>query len=153
KLFTLERVNINEIFKTVTSQKGKVKLKVHGFLLVKERSVENTYYWSCEKKRSKNCPGHEHEHSPQASSSKVAVIVERIKRQARKTHDSPAQIIQNNIASVDENLVSNIPSKDALHMRIKHIRSSEMPPQPQTLDEVDVLLPFQYTLKEELVSY
>ncbi|CAG8784136.1 10129_t:CDS:2, partial [Cetraspora pellucida] len=28
--------------------------------------------------------------------------------------------------------------------------SSEMPPQPQTLDEVDILLPFQYTLKGEL---
>ncbi|CAG8690203.1 14886_t:CDS:1, partial [Cetraspora pellucida] len=157
---------MNEICKTVTSQKGKVKLNVHSFLLVKEHSVENTYYWSCEKKRSENCLGcavtifsngshflkktAKHEHSPQASSSEVAVIVECIKRQARETHDSPAQIIQNNIASVDKNLVSNMPSKDALRMRIKRIRSSEMPPQPQTLDEVNVPLPFQYTLKEEL---
>lgn len=41
-------------------------------------------------------------------------------------------------------------SKEALRMRIKRIRRSERPPQPQTLDEVDVPLPFQYTLKGEL---
>lgn len=86
---------MNEICETVTSQKGKVKLNVHGYLLVKERSVENTYYWCCEKKKSENCTGRaitvysngshflkktaKHKHSPQASSSEVAVIVERIK--------------------------------------------------------------------------
>ncbi|CAG8747305.1 19245_t:CDS:2, partial [Cetraspora pellucida] len=123
---------MNKICKTVISQKGKVKLNVHSFLLVKECSVENTYYWSCEKKRSENC-------------SDCAVTIF-----SNETHDLLAQIIQNNIASVDENLVSNMPSNDALHIRIKHIRSSEMPPQSQTLDEVNVPLLFQYTLKEEL---
>ncbi|CAG8713907.1 28440_t:CDS:2, partial [Dentiscutata erythropus] len=169
KLFTLELVNMNEmneICKTVTSQKGKVKLNIYGFLFVKECVVKNTYYWSCKKKKSENCPGHavtifsnssyflkktaKHEYSPQASSSEVAIIVEHIKQQARETQNSLAQIIQNNTAAVDKNLVSYMPSKDALCMRIKHIRGSEMPPQPQTLDEVDVLLPFQSTLKREL---
>ncbi|CAG8771745.1 16463_t:CDS:1, partial [Racocetra persica] len=38
----------------------------------------------------------------------------------------------------------------AFHIRIKYIRASKMPPQPQTLKEVNVLLLFQYTLKREL---
>ncbi|CAG8855224.1 23725_t:CDS:2, partial [Gigaspora margarita] len=84
------------------------------------------------------------------SSSEVAIIVERIKQQAKETHDSPAQIIQNNTVVVNKNLVSNMLSKEALQIRIKHIRRSEMPPQTQTFDEVDVPLPFQYTLKGEL---
>ncbi|CAG8747672.1 13969_t:CDS:1, partial [Dentiscutata heterogama] len=59
-------------------------------------------------------------------------------------------IIQNNIAAVNKNLISYMPSKDILYIKIKCIRGFEMPLQLQTLDKVDVSLPFQYTLKGEL---
>ncbi|CAG8830048.1 5754_t:CDS:2, partial [Gigaspora margarita] len=116
---------MNEICETVTSQKEKIKLNIHGHAITVYSNGSHFF-----KKTAK------HKHSLQAST--------------KETRNSPAQIIQNNTVAVDENLVSSMPSKEALRMRIKHIRRSEMPPQPQTLDEVNVPLPFQYTLKREL---
>ncbi|CAI2173421.1 16751_t:CDS:1, partial [Funneliformis geosporum] len=44
-----------EIVEIVPSQKGNNKIKVHGFLMTKERTLKNTYYWCCEKKKSEKC--------------------------------------------------------------------------------------------------
>ena len=38
-------------------QKGHDKINVRGYLMVKERNRENTFYWCCEKRKS-NCKGH-----------------------------------------------------------------------------------------------
>jgi hypothetical protein len=39
-----------EICELVPSQKGKDKLNVHGYLMVKERNKGDNYYWCCEKR-------------------------------------------------------------------------------------------------------
>jgi len=60
------------------------------------------------------------------------------------------QIIQNNIINISEKTASYILSQNALNMRIKYIKRTTMPPQPKTLNEIDVLVSLYYTLSETL---
>ncbi|GBC04298.1 hypothetical protein RclHR1_00560025 [Rhizophagus clarus] len=154
--------NNNEVCEIVTSQKGRDKINVRGYLMVKEQVRNNTYYWCCEKRKSENCKSRaitkisdgshylqkcvDHNHSPQASNANVANIVARIKQQARETSEQPVQIIQRNTAIVPEEIASYMPTQNALCARIKRVRSAEMPPQPQTIDEIDIPESLQSTL-------
>src|SRR5437660_1659561 len=129
---------MSEICEIIPSQKGNDKIKVNGYLMVKEKTRENTYTWCCEKRKSENCKGRattnfsnglhylknfkDHNHSPQASSGDVAKAVARIKRQAHETRDRPVQIIQNNIVNLPEEISPYMPSQNALQMRIKRVR-------------------------------
>jgi hypothetical protein len=146
--------NDNEICEIVTSQKGRDKINVHGYLMVKEKVRNDTYYWCCEKRKTGYCKGRaitkftndshylqkctDHNHSPQATSGNVANIIARIKQQARETSEQPMQLIQRNIAIIPEEIVPYMPTQNALRARIKRIRSAEMPSQSQILDEIDI---------------
>ena len=48
---------MSEVCELVPSQKGNNKVNVHGYLMVKERSGEDKYYWHCEKRKSEGCKG------------------------------------------------------------------------------------------------
>lgn len=155
-----------EIVEIVPSQKGNDKIKVHGFLMTKERTLKNTYYWCCEKKKSEKCKGYaitilndgshylqkfsNHTHAPQASSGNIAKTIADIKQQALATRDQPIQIIQNNIINISEETASNMPSRNALRMKIKRIRRTVIPSQPKTLDEINVPISLCYTLIGDL---
>ncbi|CAG8828006.1 21309_t:CDS:1, partial [Dentiscutata erythropus] len=82
--------------------------------------------------------------------SEVAKVIAGIKCQAHKTRDTPSQIIQDNIATIPLNLSLYMPTHEALHIRIKQIRSAEVLPQPQTLEEIDVLVLLCLTLNGDL---
>src|SRR2546421_1435190 len=102
---------MDEICEIIPSQKGNYKINIRGYLMVKESSRKNTFYWCCEKRKS-DCRGRattiflndlhylknfvDHNHAPQASSAEVAKVVAQIKDQARESTSNPAQIIQNN---------------------------------------------------------
>ena len=91
-------------------QKVKNKINVRGYLMVKDKSRNDSYYWCCEFRKSDNCKGRavtklvngkhslikfvEHNHSPCASAASVAKIVHEVKMQAKSTRDRPRQIIQ-----------------------------------------------------------
>jgi hypothetical protein len=45
-----------EICELVSSQKGKDKINVREYLMVKERNRDNNYYWCCEKRKD-GCKG------------------------------------------------------------------------------------------------
>ena len=155
-----------ETVEIIPSQRGNDKIKVYGYLLVKERVLKNTYYWCCEKRKSDKCKGRaitifydgshylqkhsKHIHAPQASSGNVAKAIACIKQQALETRDQPMQIIQSNIINVSEETASNLPSQNALRMKIKRIRRTEIPPQPKTLDEINVPVALCYTLSGSL---
>ena len=104
---------MNEICEVIPSKKGNNKINVHGYLMMKERSRKNTYYWCCEKRKLEGCKGRaitnlyndlhylqtcvNHNHAPQASNAGVAKVTAQMKRQASKTRDKPAKIIQDNV--------------------------------------------------------
>src|SRR5260364_5012 len=145
---------MDEICEIVPSPKGMDKINVRGFLMVKDKYREDTYYWCCEKRKSLECKGRaitkfinnlhylkhfsDHNHSPQASSAEVAKSIAHIKEQAKETNDQPAQVIQNTIVSITGEIYPYVPSQNALHIRIKRIRRADMPAQPQNIDDIDV---------------
>ncbi|CAB4424033.1 unnamed protein product [Rhizophagus irregularis] len=153
---------MDEVCEIIQSQKGNNKINVRGYLMIKERTKGDTYYWCCEKKRLEKCKGQattiflnskhhlknfvDHYHSPQASKVKVAKTVVQIKQQARETRDKPVQIIQNNIINMSQDDHPYMPSKNALRTTIKRVRRAELPPQPQNIGELNVPNPLCLTL-------
>lgn len=153
---------MDEVCEIIQSQKGNNKINVRGYLMIKERTKGDTYYWCCEKKRLEKCKGRattifldskhylknfvDHHHSPQASKVKVAKTVAQIKQQARETRDKPVQIIQNNIINMSQDDHPYMPSKNALRTTIKRVRRAELPPQPQNIGELNVPNPLCLTL-------
>ncbi|CAG8517757.1 9673_t:CDS:2, partial [Ambispora gerdemannii] len=92
----------------------------------------------------------DHNHSPQASSASIVKTTAHIKKQAQETNNQPAQIIQNNIVNVPEEIHPYISSHNALHIKIKHARRTEMSPQPKTLDEINISDSLHSTLDGDL---
>ncbi|CAG8712256.1 458_t:CDS:1, partial [Dentiscutata heterogama] len=87
-LYFIITKKMEKICEIVPSQKGIDKINVRDYLMVKERSWEDKFYWCCEKRKSNECKDHattilinnlyhlqkfnDHNHAPQASSAKVA---------------------------------------------------------------------------------
>ena len=97
-----------EICELVPSQKGCNKLNAQGYLMVKEKSLDDRYYWCCESRKLLDCKGRaitifsngqhilrkfvDHNHSPNASAADVSKIIGEVKSQAKNTKDAPCQI-------------------------------------------------------------
>lgn len=45
---------MDEVCEIIQSQKGNNKINVHGYLMIKERTKGDKYYWCCEKKDWRN---------------------------------------------------------------------------------------------------
>src|ERR1700761_7113914 len=136
---------MNEICEIIPSQKGKDKINIRGYLMVKERNRGDLFYWCCERRKSESCNGrattvlsnnshylkkfNDHNHSPQAGSAEVAKVVAQIKHQAQISTDNPVQIIQNNTINISETIYPYIPSQNALRMRINRVRKANVPPE------------------------
>ncbi|CAB4416827.1 unnamed protein product [Rhizophagus irregularis] len=156
---------MDEICEIVPSQKGNDKINVRGYLMIKERNRKNKFYWCCERKKS-DCKGRavtiftnnfhylqnfvDHNHAPQASSVQVAKVVAQIKNQAQESSSNPAQIIQNNVTRTSEEIFPYLPTQEALRMRIKRVRKANTPPEPQSLEQINIPNSFCYTFNEEL---
>ncbi len=79
------------MWEIVSSHKGKIKLNVDGYLMVKNTKRGDLYYWCCEYRKSKNCNGFantvliggqhhlrstkEHNHAPDATRALVDLIL------------------------------------------------------------------------------
>src|SRR6266496_6437903 len=143
-----------EICDIIPSQKENDKINVRGYLMVKEQTRKNTYYWCCERRKLDNCKGHatttfhngshylkkfvEHDHSPQPSNAEVVKTIGQIKQKACVIRDKPVQIIQDITVNMSQEYHPYMPSPNALHSRIKRIKRAEIPAQPQTIKEVNV---------------
>jgi len=82
----------------------------------------------------------EHNHSPDATKKDIITAVHNLKRKARETNDTPAQIIQ-----IETNVVSSLnqpslPNNHALRQIIKVVRKKDILIQPTSIDNIDVLL-------------
>jgi hypothetical protein len=156
-----------EICDIVPSQKENNKINVRGYLMVKERTRKDTYYWCCERRKLDNCKGRaittfrngshylkkfvEHDHSPQPSNAKVAKTIGQIKQKARATRDKPVQIIQDITVNMSQEYHPYMPSFNALRSRIKRVKLAEMPAQPQTIEEINVPDSLRSTLNGDTV--
>jgi hypothetical protein len=143
-----------EICDIVPSQKENNKINVRGYLMVKERTRNDTYYWCCERRKLDNCKGRatttfhngshylkkfvEHDHSPKSSNAEVAKTISQIKQKACATRDKPVQIIQDITVNMPREYHPYLPSSNALRSRIRRVKRAEMPAQPQTIEEVNV---------------
>jgi hypothetical protein len=149
-----KKKKMNEICEIVPSQKGHDKINVRGYLMVKERNRDDKFYWCCEKRKLEGCKGRattilnngfhylkkfcNHNHSPQASSADVAKAIAEIKKQAGETREKPTLIIQNNMINISEEVHPYMPSHNALRKKIIRVRKIEIPPEPQSIAEVNI---------------
>ncbi|CAB4373838.1 unnamed protein product [Rhizophagus irregularis] len=152
---------MNEICEIVPSQKENDKINVRGYLMVQDKIRKSTYYWCCKKRKLENCRGRattifldglhylkgftEHHYSPQASNAEVAKSIVQIKQKVCTTRDKPVRIIQYITVRMSQEYHPYMPSSNSLHSRIKRVRRSEMPPQPQTLEEINIPDFLQFT--------
>ena len=155
-------VQSGDFVQIVKSNKGKAKICVNGFLFSETRHRNDLYYWHCEKKLTETgCHGtvgtlkigdqhqlryHEiekHNHPPEASKLPVIKICNAIKDIAKRTNDTPAQIIQNTTAGCSQETRANLPSRDALRQKAKRARRGELPSEPTSLEDFE--LPDEYS--------
>lgn len=157
---------MEEICDVIPSQKGCNKLNVQGYLMVKEKCLNDRYYWCCESRKLINCKGRAitifsngqhilekfvaHNHSSNASSADVSKIIGVVKAQAKNTKDAPCQIIQSCTTTAHPDIVPSLPSKNALRQKIKRIRQAHQLPEPKTIVDIEVPLELQNTLTGEL---
>ncbi|CAI2195694.1 2138_t:CDS:1, partial [Funneliformis geosporum] len=82
---------MEEICEGVLSQKGNIKINVHGYLMLKDIALKDIFYCVCKKRKLENCKGQaittfindshylkkfiEHHYLPQASDSVVAKAI------------------------------------------------------------------------------
>lgn len=84
-----------EICEKVSSDRGQTKINARGYLMVKDKSRDDLFYWCCERRKSNNCKGRastilvgnehhltkfvENNHTPAASRFHVATAVAQLK--------------------------------------------------------------------------
>ena len=127
----------NIICEVISSAKNKDKINVYGYLMVKNRNWQNTYYWRCEKYKSFWCTGRattklvedqhqlhsfsDHNHTAEASRVNVVKTIKVLKERAQQNNNQPVQIIQDVIANSSQEIFPYPPSRDALRKTIKRV--------------------------------
>ncbi|CAG8793702.1 30597_t:CDS:1, partial [Gigaspora margarita] len=151
------------ICEVVPSIRGRDKINVYGFLMYKDKSRRNTFYWYCEKKDILSCNGRavtrlinnqhylrhmsDHNHGASASRSEVARVIGRIREQACQTSESPAQIMQTAITNSSQNIYPYLPLYNAIRQTIQRVRYLDLPTEPLTLDSFVIPDHIKQTLK------
>ena len=143
-----------EVCSLIYSIRDQPKLAVRGYLFVKNKSKNDTYYWNCELKKSNNCKGtavtvlegeehvlkkfSEHGHTPDATRVDVVQSLNTVKETAIHTHDNPVQIIQDVMTNMPQDSSYCMPNKEAMRKLINRTRNKNIPAQPQSLQGIDV---------------
>ncbi|CAB4474192.1 unnamed protein product [Rhizophagus irregularis] len=126
----------------VNSTQRNPKIIVHGYLLVKDKYRENEEHVLVKST--------DHNHAPEASRVDVVKTLNEIKdTAASQTRVKPAQIIQDSIVNMPQASYSYMPNKEALRRQISRVRADNMPPQPQTLQDIDVPINLRVTINGE----
>jgi hypothetical protein len=149
----------NTICEIVISNRGHDKINVHGYIMLKDKNRNDLYYWYCEKHNTLQCNGHavtklvegehrlhkvsEHSHAPEASRVEVINTVNALKERAKETNEPPVQVIQTVSTSITNEIYPYLPSRNALRQTINRMRSSELPVEPDSLD--DLIIPEDLT--------
>ena len=140
------------ICEVVPSIRNNNKINVHGYLMVKDKKRNNSYYWYCEKRDRLRCGGRavtiltedqhhltkstEHNHAAEASRVNVVKRINLLKERAQQSNDQPVQVIQNVVAGTSSQVYPYLPSRNALRQTIKRIRRVNSPAEPQSLENL-----------------
>jgi hypothetical protein len=159
-IYSLIFLKMNDtICEIVSSNRGQDKINVHGYIMSKNKNRDDFYYWHCEKRDALQCKGRavtqlvegqhnlqrisDHNHAAEASRVNVIRTVNTLKERGRETNEPPAQIIQTITASISHEIHPYLPSRDALRQTVNRIRSSDLPVEPESLD--DLVIPEDLT--------
>ncbi|GBC10926.2 hypothetical protein GLOIN_2v1446576 [Rhizophagus irregularis DAOM 181602=DAOM 197198] len=129
-----------DICEAVSSIRNKNKINIHGYLMVKDKKRNNSYYWYCKKRDQLRCNGRattmftknqyhlvkftDHNHAADASQVKVVKSLNLLKEQAQQTNDQLVQVIQSVLA----------------------VRRANLPAEPQSFANLIILDNLQKTL-------
>jgi hypothetical protein len=152
----------NTVCEIISSNRGQDKINVHGFIMCKNKNHDDSYYWRCEKRDALQCKGRavtmlvagqhhlqkvtDHNHAAEASRVNVIRTVNALKERGKETSEPPAQIIQTTTASISHETHPYLPSRNALRQTINRIRSSDLPVEPESLNELIIPEDFTKTL-------
>lgn len=118
----------------IQSEKGKPMLKIDDFLFVKDKQVDNKIYWKCNKFAS-SCKSRvitsdskvvkvpcEHNHSGDSVNVQVRCFMNRVKQDAKETHDSPSLVICNATSQLSEATTRALPAITSMKRMIRNAR-------------------------------
>ncbi|CAB4496087.1 hypothetical protein RhiirA5_423253 [Rhizophagus irregularis] len=124
-----------DICEAVSSIRNKNKINVRGYLMVKDKKRNNSYYWYCEKWDQLRCNERattmftkdqhhlvkftDYNHAADASRVKVVKSLNLLKERAQQTNGQPVQVIQSVLAGSSQEIGSHLPSRDALRQDVK----------------------------------
>ncbi|CAG8573554.1 10071_t:CDS:2, partial [Gigaspora margarita] len=91
----------------------------------------------------------EHNHAPEPSCVEVIQALNNIKELATQTYEQLSQIFHDATINMPEDSFYYMPNNEALHKQISHIRLRNLPSQPQTLQEIDIPIQLQTTIRGE----
>ncbi|PKK64482.1 hypothetical protein RhiirC2_787442 [Rhizophagus irregularis] len=117
-----------DICEAVSSIQNKNKINVRGYLMVKDKKRNNSYYWYCEKRDQLRCNGRA-----------TTMFTE-------DQHHLPVQIIQSVLAGSSQEIGSHLPSRDALRQAVKRVRRANLPAEPQSFANLIIPDNLQKTL-------
>ena len=140
------------ICEVVSSNRNKNKINIHGYLMVKDKNRQTSYYWYCEKRNTLQCSGRattiltedqhylvkvtEHNHAAEASRVEVAKNIKLLKERAQQTNDQTTQVIQSIAAYSLQEVCQCLPSYDALHQTVKRIQCIDLSAELTSLESL-----------------
>ncbi|PKY20465.1 hypothetical protein RhiirB3_384903 [Rhizophagus irregularis] len=111
-----------DICEAVSSIRNKNKINVRGYLMVKDKKRNNSYYWYCEKWDQLRCNERattmftkdqhhlvkftDYNHAADASRVKVVKSLNLLKERAQQTNGQPVQVIQSVLAGSSQEIVN-----------------------------------------------
>lgn len=115
-------------FEMLRTSKNKPKLYCDGFLFNRNKCVDTTTYWSCERKSDLKCRATmilrgenslekkvtEHNHVPDPEKKNVLISVQSIKEKASDTSEKPIQILRGVKRTLDADSRMKLPTDNAM---------------------------------------
>jgi hypothetical protein len=77
-----------------------------------------------------------HSHAPDWGRCKALECVEKVKETATTSHESTSSIIRSQVASTSSETYVKLPKKVTLKRRIERVRKQHLPPEPNTLENL-----------------
>ena len=152
----------------VKSEKGKDKLIYEGFEYVKQKNLANEVVsFECIQRRYKSaCKAkvkvlgqeivgrlHEHTHGPDPARKEVLKAVEKMKRRAEETEETPQQIITQSVSCLSQDAKANLPTMHVLRRSVRRCRQQVGNPVPVPLSGEDFNIPDRYKMTNDGQSF
>lgn len=149
------------VLQFVTSEKGKKKLLVNGYLFYKDKVADPKTYWKCENFQTTKCKARittldetiaagntEHNHAADAAKVECDKILNTVKDIARTTRDAPHVILSNVSVGVGVAVAGRLPCMASIKKTIRQVRAKENPGPAIPLLRRDITVPGIYTQTE-----